>query len=355
MAPTGGPADTTPALVESITPPSGTRNLLEPHFTVEFDDYIDRGIRNDITVAPLTRLNSSYSGDAISIWFDEPPLPNTTYAITIGTNWKDLRGNSAPDATTIVFSTGPDLDSGRITGTVSATTKNFQNVTVLAYPHADTLSADFNPRKTIAPYQVPVGTQGTFTIGGLKDGVYRLVAVRDANRNQLPDHDEEYGIAQADVEVVKGASASNNLLITPPTDTTLSQTQSDTTKSDTTTADSTQADSLKSSERTIYPGSISGSFVSNVTGYNSYVARFIGQSGAVAAYVHVTPSAPWAVDSIAPGTYAIDVFVDTDGNGVYSNGTLFPFTFAEPRFKVSTTAVVRERWTTEDVRIVINP
>lgn len=347
VAPSGGPPDTVPAGVESITPPSGTRNLNNPHFTVEYDDYVDRGIRNDITVIPKIRLGSSYSGDAVSIWFEETPEPNTTYSITIGTNWKDLRGNQAPSATTIVFSTGPDLDSGTISGTIENI--KFPNVVLLAYPQADTLTSAFNPTSTIAPYQLPVGTKGTFTLGGLRDGVYRLIALSDANNNQLPDSDEAYGVASTDVTVVKGASADVNIVLEKDSLKTDSIVPKNKAKTDTSVTDTTN----KRSERLVYPGSILGIFSASDGAGKTYVARFIGQTGIVTATVPVVAGAPWKIDTIPPGTYTIDVFEDEDGNGKYSHGSLHPFRFSERRHVTSTTVVVRERWTTEDVVIAI--
>lgn len=352
VAPTGGPADKTPALVTTITPPSGTRNLRAPYFTVEFNDYVDRGIRNTISVIPKARINSSYNGDAIDIWFEEDPLPNTTYAITIGTNWKDLKGNAAPEATSIIFSSGADLDSGTIKGTVQAT--NFQNVVVFAYPQANTLTSTFNPRETFAPYQVPVGSQGVFSINALKDGQYRILSVRDANNNQLADHDEEFGVASLDIVVEKGASADVHLLLLPRADT--NKPDSNDHAVHQTAQDSTKADSAnKTTERKMYPGSVNGIFIGPAENRGTYVARFHGQSGTIEAQIPVQPDTRWSIDSIPAGTYSVDVFVDVDGNGVYSNGSVYPFKFSEPRYVLTTSVVVRERWTTDDVKLEVIP
>lgn len=353
VAPTGGKPDTTPTHVASISPPSGTRNLTNPEFTVEFDDYVDRSIRNDITVIPAARINSSYSGNEISIWFDDVLKSNTTYAITIGTNWKDLRGNSAQEATNIIFSTGPDIDSGSIQGKISA--RGFQNLVIFVYPNSDTLGSTFDARKTIAPYQVPVGTMGAFAVSGLRDGLYRVIAVRDGNRNGLVDFDEEYGTAQKDIQIDKGALARCTIVLGKSM-----AAQKDTASSHSEQHDTSQVakDSLlvpADSVKPTYPGSMEGTFSGPLQTIGSYIVRFLDQRGNVAATVTVEPNRSWQVAAIPAGEYTADAFVDLNADGIFSHGTVFPFAFAEPHFALNTSIVVRERWTTENISLVLSP
>jgi len=181
VAPSGGEADKIPAAVKSTSPPDRSINVSDPTIVFEFDDYIDRSVRNSITIQPVTRFSSSYGGDELSITLEDTLRPNTTYAITLGTDWRDLRGNTPPSATTIIFSTGPTLDSGKIVGNVS--TSSAADLFVFAYADAHQLDTSFTPVTTTPQYRMPVGSSGAFTIGGLRDGVYRMMAVRDKNTN----------------------------------------------------------------------------------------------------------------------------------------------------------------------------
>lgn len=339
VAPDGGPRDVTPAAVVSITPPSGSVNLQKPTFVISFDDYIDRSIRNDVSILPKARIRTQYGGNELEIYPDEELQPNTTYSITIGTNWTDVKGNTPLQAINIIFSTGPDIDSGSIYGVLDA--PSFTNCRILVYPHAETLDSTFNALKTEAPYQVPVGSQGTYELGGLAEGWYRVIAIRDDNRNGMADGNEEYGMAPADVHLSKGLRQRIDILLGPSPS--AQQELPDTAK----TADTT--------EDRIRPGSVSGDFIDHGIGEFSYFARFRDVKGTTIACIKVSSGESWHIESIPPGTYTVDVFVDADGNGTFSHGVHYPFQFAERRFKTQTTVTVRQRWTTDGVRLEIHP
>ncbi len=221
VRPNGGPPDTIPAKVIQTIPASGTTNVTEDGVTFTFDDYVDRSIRSSISIQPRTRISTSYAGDEITVSFTEPLSPNTTYSITIGTDWRDLRGNQPLEAYGMIFSTGSAIDTGTISGTVQGML--LKDVVVLCYSHADTLPADFSPSKTEAAYVVPLGSSGAFTVRGLPDGTYRIIAAKDENKNYLVDASEAFGTATGDIQVVGGISAPQNLMLGNPIDVTSPQ------------------------------------------------------------------------------------------------------------------------------------
>lgn len=213
VAPTGGPRDTTPAEVVSVEPPSGTTSFAGRSVTFAFDDYVDRSIRNAITILPAVRFSVSYSGDEISVDFKEPLAANTTYTITLGTEWSDVRGNKPMSAFTTVFSTGPAVDTGQIMGLVSAA--SLTGVSVFCYPYEPGFDTAFTPWNARPRYLLPTGQSGRFAIKGLAHGRYRLLAVRDENRNGLIDAREDFAVAPSDITVDTSVAASVNLRMGP--------------------------------------------------------------------------------------------------------------------------------------------
>jgi len=197
VAPTGGPKDSEPAVLTTMTPPSGTTSMKERTITFEFDDYVDRSVRNAITVLPNARFSTTYGGDELEITFEEPLDTNTTYTVTLGTEWSDLRGNKPSESYTMVFSTGDQIDSGSISGTVFG--QSLSNVVIFCYQRADTLRPTFSPRSVAPKFRLPIGSSGVFSVKGLPDGLYRIVAARDENRNGLLENTEDFVNAPADV------------------------------------------------------------------------------------------------------------------------------------------------------------
>lgn len=341
LPPGGGPPDKTPASLLKTEPANRSINVTDQTFDFEFDDYVDRSIRNAISIQPAARFSTSYYGDEIAITFEEDLLPNTTYAITLGTEWKDLRGNSPPSATTIIFSTGPELDSGIIQGQVSAL--NFQDLYVLAYSDADKLDTSFSPAVNPSVYRIPVGTSGAFAIGGLKDGWYRVLAARDRNENKIVDAGEDYSIDYSDIQVVNGRSRESNLKIVVQVDT------------DAVLGKEEQTDSSKSDSSTvrIEPGSASGVLIDSINFGPPYLLRFIDKTGSIQAALPVVQGETWTISSIKPGTYTVDVVKDINGNGLYDPGTVRPFTFGERWKLIGISITIRERWTTDDINVIV--
>lgn len=217
VAPTGGPRDTEPAVVIETEPRNGATNVARPTVRFVFDDYVDRSVRNAITVLPAVRFQTSYAGDEIEISFTDSLAPATTYTVTLGTTWTDVRGNTPTQSYTIAFSTGAVLDSGVIVG--KAYGSSLASATVLCYPNSQFDSDSFSPSSTRALYAQPLGTSGAFSLRGLADGRYRVVVVRDENRNLLVDGNEEYCIAPHDILVTKGRTDTLMLLLGAPLDT----------------------------------------------------------------------------------------------------------------------------------------
>ena len=211
VAPGGGPKDITPAVVTSVDPVSGTTSIKGRIITFEFDDYVDRSIRNAITVLPNARFSTSYGGDELEVGFEEPLDTNTTYTVTIGTEWTDIRGNKPTQAFTTVFSTGERIDTGSIEGAVHGA--SLTNVVLFCYQRADTLPALFSPRTTVPKFRLPVGSSGTFVLKGLPDGLYRVIVVRDENRNGLLDNTEDFVVSPSDISITNGVAPNVALLL----------------------------------------------------------------------------------------------------------------------------------------------
>lgn len=360
IAPDGGPRDSEPAEVIATNPATGQRNVTDRSIQIEFSDYVNQSIRSAISVQPAVRFSTNYFGNEIDVEFLEDLEPNTTYAVTLGTNWTDLAGNKPQNAMTMVFSTGPDIDSGTITGRVYAS--KLDKVYIVAYPRADTLTDDFSPAREFPPYSIPVGSSGEFAFRGLQDGLYRVLAVDDANGNGLLDASESYSMTPEDVLVADGTSQPQKMLLGKS----LQQTRADsvaladTSKPGDSTSVLDMSSGVDSSatenvtkKKPPEPGAMEGTFTDSLGIGGPYLARFINDKGEVIAAIPVVPGSKWSIDSMPPGTYAVDIVIDNNGNGLYDHGRPSPYTFSERWFPLLTTVAVRQRWTTEGVTLAL--
>lgn len=211
VGPTGGPKDAIPAEITSVEPPSGTTALKSRSITFGFDDYVDRAVSNAVTILPNARFSTSYAGDEMVVTFEDSLEANTTYTITLGTEWSDLRGNKPTRSYTAVYSTGDHIDTGYIAGQVYGS--SLVNVAIFCYQRADTLEASFTPRSTRPKFRLPVGSSGEFSVMGLPDGLYRISAVSDNNRNSLIDNDEDFVNAHSDILITNGGAQPLSLLM----------------------------------------------------------------------------------------------------------------------------------------------
>jgi len=212
----GGPKDDVAAAVTSTDPATGSTNVTSDGVTFFFDDYVDRSVRNAITVLPTRRFRADWAGDEVTVTFTEPLDTALTYVVTLGTTYTDVRGNKPSEAVSVVFSTGASIDTGHIDGVVEGASRD--GAVVLLWNRADTMTAEFSPRLTPAPWRLPIGTSGAFRIDGLADGTYRLAAVRDANTNAMLDGNEDYATGPEVISVVNGTAEQFRLRLGPPLD-----------------------------------------------------------------------------------------------------------------------------------------
>ena len=334
-APSGGQRDTTTAAVVETDPPTGSLNFNENTIRISFDDYVNRSIRNSLSIQPEVRFTSHYSGNEIDIEILEDLEENTTYSLTLGSDWRDLNGNSPTESMSVIFSTGPDIDTGRINGRVFGS--SMSKVIVTLYPKADTLDDTFSATRTFPRYSMPVGTSGSFVISGLKDDVYRVVALQDGNNNRLVDAQEIFSMATNDLTVEDGKTDDVQMLLGEL-------------KEDSVELRTENAEPVKD---TIDPGTLMGTFVDSLNRAGPFVMRLISNKGDVVVTAPVVSGEAWTIEEVPPGSYSIDIFIDRNGNGAYDQGKPYPFEFAEPWFPLTTTTSVRQRWTTEDVMLIL--
>lgn len=199
LPPTGGPRDTEGPLIIRTIPKDRTIGFNEKTITIEFNEYVDRNkVLQNIHITPTITYEATWSGRELELTFTESLQSNTTYSLTIGTDYADYAGNRPLEAKTVIFSTGSALDTGSISGMVAGQSLG---VSVFLLPVNDSIES-FNPTKSISMYKTQIGSNGQFTFSALSNGRYRIYAIQDIFKDGFYDIGTDgYAMASRDVTV----------------------------------------------------------------------------------------------------------------------------------------------------------
>lgn len=181
--PGGGPKDTTPPEVRSTFPDAGQVKVdMNSSIEFTFSEWVDpKSAERSVELYPVqsSGLHIKVSGSKLKVTPKEPLRKNTTYHVNISTSLKDLRGNSIKMPLSIVFSTGPSLDSARLEGCVLSPSPLVVQPKVGLYRHDSTWSDSIF--YSSPDYMTQTDSTGFFRFENLKEGNYRIISFHDRN------------------------------------------------------------------------------------------------------------------------------------------------------------------------------
>ncbi len=210
QSPSGGPDDTTgpAALIED--PPSGSV-MVSRHakISITFSEWLLPASEKGVTLYPVSPIKTKVTGKRLDIRPLHPLADSTTYHVVITSGLKDLRNNPISKPLSIVFSTGPALDSGSITGCVADPQRRLlQPVVALFRLPRQPDDSGFNGPPA---YLAQTDSSGRFSFENIRTGRYSLLAYLDKNSDSRLQTGEELYLPEDSVITV-GATPSNALL-----------------------------------------------------------------------------------------------------------------------------------------------
>ena len=211
QSPPGGEGDKTAPYVEITNPQDGTTNFDGDEIEIEFDDYMNRSkVLENLRITPEVKAEYDWNATTLSIEFTEPLKENTTYAINIGTDYSDYYNNSPEKAFSMIFSTGSKLDSGSISGKLSA--EDTKGKFLFLYKLENGEFPDIFEDEP--DYFVNTGSSGEFRFVALKPGTYRLIAIDDKFQNRIYDDEvDAYGTALSDYTLTEESLSISNIQV----------------------------------------------------------------------------------------------------------------------------------------------
>ena len=193
QAPSGGKKDTIPPLIIDIRPLPGVIGVpLEGAvFAFTFNEYVTIKTASNIFLSPPQKRQpkARLRGRTVLVSFEEPLAPNTTYTLSFTDAIADTNEGNMFPGYTYVFSTGEQIDSMMITGTVRDcnTLAPVKGATVLL--HKDNADSAVLLHRPYAA--VKTDDWGYFVLPFIQDTLYRIYAIRDANNDNIYDPETE--------------------------------------------------------------------------------------------------------------------------------------------------------------------
>jgi hypothetical protein len=145
-------------------------------------------LREAIVVEPDIGIDYEldWGRKSVKIVFDRDLPDLTTLIVTVGTEFKDMRGNGMVKPRKIAVSTGPEIDKGKLFGKVlnAQTGEGNEGERILLYREPYNLDEK-------ADYIASTDTAGTFEFSYLREGKYKAFWVEDRNRNKIWEPEQE--------------------------------------------------------------------------------------------------------------------------------------------------------------------
>ena len=183
---TGGPT------VMSALPAPGSVNVnTHQRCTVLFSEWISKATAEK-SVSILPSLDGGakirVSGRRLEITPNKAFADSTTYHIVITAMQQDLHGNPMSSSYTLIFSTGPSLDSGKVIGCVLDPSKRLFQPTVALFRAAGGEKDEKDSVFFSDPdYLTQADSSAYFSIENVRRGTYYVIAFIDLNGNHRLD------------------------------------------------------------------------------------------------------------------------------------------------------------------------
>lgn len=194
VSPGGGKKDTTPPRIIKYLPDSAQLNFNSKTIEINFDEFVQlKDLNNQLIISPPLNktpdINVKAKSLTITLDKNETLKPNTTYCFSFGNAIQDVNEGNAIENFKYIFSTGSFIDSLKVKGKIQNAFdhKTEKGILVMLYSSL----SDSVVYKTQPDYFAKTNADGSFEINNIKNGSYKIIAIKDANSNFKYDGESE--------------------------------------------------------------------------------------------------------------------------------------------------------------------
>ncbi|WP_339751597.1 Ig-like domain-containing protein [uncultured Winogradskyella sp.] len=191
--PSGGEKDLEPPKIEKTIPENFSTNFKGDEIRIYFDEYVKiKDVRKQLIISPPmdtdpTIIPMGGASEYISIQIKDTLQDNTTYAFNFGESIVDNNEENPYPYYRYVFSTGETIDSLSVKGYVVDALKEEPDtfISVMLYEIDSTYSDSIVYKEKPRYITNTLDSLTSFSIDNIKEGQYKLIALKDKNSNYL--------------------------------------------------------------------------------------------------------------------------------------------------------------------------
>ncbi|MFN3639706.1 MAG: Ig-like domain-containing protein [Flavobacterium sp.] len=206
---TGGPIDSLPPVLKYSEPKNSSVNFNAKEIKLYFDEYVKlKDVNKQLIVSPpmntAPEITPMAASKTISIKLKDTLLPNTTYSLNFGQSIQDNNEGNPFSQFTYLFSTGTYIDSLEVGGSMKDAfgMKPDNFVSILLYEFNDTYTDSIIFKEKPLYVTNTLDSSVQFRLKNLKEGTYKLFALKDKNNNYKFDpKTEKIGFIDEPIQV----------------------------------------------------------------------------------------------------------------------------------------------------------
>ncbi len=191
---TGGSKDTLAPVLHSSSPKNGTIDFTGKEIKLNFNEYVKlKNVAKQLIVSPPMKrppeILPNNASKVITIKIRDTLQPNTTYSFNFGQSIEDNNEGNALTQFKYVFSTGSFIDSLALKATYKdALEKKSDNfISIMLYEVNEKYNDSTIYKETPKYITNSLDSLKIVTLENLKQGKYRLIALKDENKNNKFD------------------------------------------------------------------------------------------------------------------------------------------------------------------------
>jgi len=204
VPPSGGPRDSIPPYAVYAKPKDSSTNIAPKEILISFNEYITtNALQEQLIVSPNIKNNPLIDQrlNMLRIRLSDSLNTNTTYSFQFGNAIRDVNENNIVQNYTYVFSTGNQIDTGKLFGKVQIAETGMVDSTLIAVLHP--IENDSAIYKDKPNYYTRVNGQGIFEFNFLPAKAFNLYIVPNDYNKRYDDSTKLFAFLDRSVAPTK--------------------------------------------------------------------------------------------------------------------------------------------------------